>query len=720
MSVFKTNDIIGRTTVYFCGSEIKSAVIDHAEHTITFTYRDERSVTRRLGFSPSSCEVSYDGRLLYCAVDGEALRCYEIEPFQLKWEFGGTVNSLVPADDGIIADIYAGKVCFARQTDADGREIFDKIQQISEKLVKLSADEGHVLYSRDLGNIRDITHDHLLARGEDGQFYILRKSDMSVVGSYPLDDPARYFEACCVKDGKLTEFRTVRAYGSLYNTEEVVLDITLPDEVIACAEKYADECEEKYKQLCECRTKYDFSDPRLKGIVTADGEIDNHERFTEFTSLYLVPYSSENAEVCCSLCGDAMSDGYAALDGSKHICGSCFDSFEEILHFKKLGNISDDFAEQMKYNERADRCRSSHPLVPFDSEDFAYLITGGIARITRKMTDSRTETWFHMIDTFFCEYIGQLEKSVLKDCNVEEITITVIDANESSEDCMELMIDRNGTKAAAYPSVTHAGNAGVEAFRVVLRDFRYDNLTENPFAPFCTDFEIVDTLNNKHIKDRSTLLDIFAKAVSACGGRVIYLADIDYDSVGRVYFATASENGAVLNDLLRRFMYSCSSSAFYAEGFGAVFCSRLGYAVVGGTHEFTEKARDMLHNIGCLGTSEFTKRYYIYYQPDMSDFYSRKRALVTWATRSDENPDGLYDILHAHIFCTHNKQFISDGTKCGCIHCVEGFDGSEIKDWIDDGRTALCPKCMTDSVIPENCGYPIDEDFLLKMKKFWF
>ncbi|OWV25918.1 hypothetical protein B7988_07625 [Fibrobacter sp. UWB1] len=35
-------------------------------------------------------------------------------------------------------------------------------------------------------------------------------------------------------------------------------------------------------------------------------------------------------------------------------------------------------------------------------------------------------------------------------------------------------------------------------------------------------------------------------------------------------------------------------------------------------------------------------------------------------------------------------------------------------------QTALCPYCAVDSVIPDASGWPLDADFLKKMKLWWF
>lgn len=51
----------------------------------------------------------------------------------------------------------------------------------------------------------------------------------------------------------------------------------------------------------------------------------------------------------------------------------------------------------------------------------------------------------------------------------------------------------------------------------------------------------------------------------------------------------------------------------------------------------------------------------------------------------------------------------------GCFYCMKIYKYSEIKDFVDRGQTAVCPKCGIDAV----CAYDINnhEEFLMNMKK---
>jgi hypothetical protein len=80
------------------------------------------------------------------------------------------------------------------------------------------------------------------------------------------------------------------------------------------------------------------------------------------------------------------------------------------------------------------------------------------------------------------------------------------------------------------------------------------------------------------------------------------------------------------------------------------------------------------------------------------------------------------DLLEAHRLSFNNMSELKVIQKCGCFYCTEIFMSDEIVDHIDDEPygTAICPYCAIDSVIGQSSGYPITEDFLLSMKRYWF
>jgi len=57
---------------------------------------------------------------------------------------------------------------------------------------------------------------------------------------------------------------------------------------------------------------------------------------------------------------------------------------------------------------------------------------------------------------------------------------------------------------------------------------------------------------------------------------------------------------------------------------------------------------------------------------------------------------------------------------CGCFHCLALFEPSTIRNWIDDGQTALCPHCGMDSVVGAESGFDVRGEFLSAMQGRWF
>ena len=73
----------------------------------------------------------------------------------------------------------------------------------------------------------------------------------------------------------------------------------------------------------------------------------------------------------------------------------------------------------------------------------------------------------------------------------------------------------------------------------------------------------------------------------------------------------------------------------------------------------------------------------------------------------------------AHKGSSLHKEELLNAKLCGCFHCKKTFLPTEIKEWVDDDDTALCPKCGIDSVLGSN--YPIDNKlFLSEMHRYWF
>ena len=63
----------------------------------------------------------------------------------------------------------------------------------------------------------------------------------------------------------------------------------------------------------------------------------------------------------------------------------------------------------------------------------------------------------------------------------------------------------------------------------------------------------------------------------------------------------------------------------------------------------------------------------------------------------------------------HHKKEINLKGYAGCFSCISWFSKDKIKEWVDDGDTALCPKCRLDNVMPIDLNE--HESMLLKFKE---
>jgi hypothetical protein len=48
-----------------------------------------------------------------------------------------------------------------------------------------------------------------------------------------------------------------------------------------------------------------------------------------------------------------------------------------------------------------------------------------------------------------------------------------------------------------------------------------------------------------------------------------------------------------------------------------------------------------------------------------------------------------------------NRDQVTAARVCGCFYCLATFPGAAVQAWVDDGKTALCPRCGVDSVLPD-------------------
>lgn len=73
-----------------------------------------------------------------------------------------------------------------------------------------------------------------------------------------------------------------------------------------------------------------------------------------------------------------------------------------------------------------------------------------------------------------------------------------------------------------------------------------------------------------------------------------------------------------------------------------------------------------------------------------------------------------------HTFSFDNRNLLKKADKCGCFYCKKIYSPDRIKDWTDEGRTAICPYCKVDAVIPEIDSIEVTEELLNTLHKKYF
>jgi len=71
-----------------------------------------------------------------------------------------------------------------------------------------------------------------------------------------------------------------------------------------------------------------------------------------------------------------------------------------------------------------------------------------------------------------------------------------------------------------------------------------------------------------------------------------------------------------------------------------------------------------------------------------------------------------------HSLASYHKKQLENCDKCGCFNCCKIFKKNKIKEWIDGRKTALCPHCGIDSVLP--IPQTINYVTLREMRDYWF
>ena len=76
------------------------------------------------------------------------------------------------------------------------------------------------------------------------------------------------------------------------------------------------------------------------------------------------------------------------------------------------------------------------------------------------------------------------------------------------------------------------------------------------------------------------------------------------------------------------------------------------------------------------------------------------------------------ELRELHRLSSGHRDRILGSQPCGCFCCRSVFPPERIVEWVDEGRTALCPKCGIDAVLPESVG--LTDQLLREMSAYWF
>ena len=74
----------------------------------------------------------------------------------------------------------------------------------------------------------------------------------------------------------------------------------------------------------------------------------------------------------------------------------------------------------------------------------------------------------------------------------------------------------------------------------------------------------------------------------------------------------------------------------------------------------------------------------------------------------------------AHAFTFKNRRSLLRSQQVGCFYCIQIFSPKDITEYIDNGKTGLCPKCGIDSVVGDASGFVITNKFLQEMRDYRF
>jgi len=88
----------------------------------------------------------------------------------------------------------------------------------------------------------------------------------------------------------------------------------------------------------------------------------------------------------------------------------------------------------------------------------------------------------------------------------------------------------------------------------------------------------------------------------------------------------------------------------------------------------------------------------------------------------------IHDLQWTHGLSGWHEEAVRRSTRCGCFYCLSMFASAEVVEWVDEppacprgpGRTAICPKCGIDAVLPDGDQVEVTQELLAAMNQRWF
>lgn len=110
----------------------------------------------------------------------------------------------------------------------------------------------------------------------------------------------------------------------------------------------------------------------------------------------------------------------------------------------------------------------------------------------------------------------------------------------------------------------------------------------------------------------------------------------------------------------------------------------------------------------------------------VGEWFASKTIVITKDNR--EHPIIIKEknekLRRLHRYCNFNRDLIKKSKKCYCFYCKNTIDAEDMLkptvQYIDGGRTAICPKCGIDSILPDAIDEEITKEIINDMYEYWF